>query len=63
MKNYFYITPKDYEAANKIGLSKKDVYRRVYDRESRIQKWIVKISSLTIKAVLGKERVYGKLKK
>lgn len=38
MKNYFYITPKDYEAANKIGLSKKDVYRRVYEENWSIER-------------------------
>ena len=40
MKNYFYITPKDYEAANKIGLSKKDVYRRVYEENWSIERAI-----------------------
>ena len=40
MKNYFYITPEDYEAANKIGLSKKDVYRRVYEENWSIERAI-----------------------
>ena len=40
MKNYFYITPKDYEAANKIGLSKNDVYRRVYEENWSIERAI-----------------------
>lgn len=31
MENYFYVTPEEYEEAKKIGLSEKDIYRRIHE--------------------------------
>ena len=40
MGSYYYITPKDYETAESNGLTKKDVYRRVYEENWSIERAI-----------------------
>lgn len=40
MGNYFYITPEDYRIAEGNGLSRKDVYRRVYEENWSIKRAI-----------------------
>lgn len=40
MKNYFYVTPEDYKVAEKNGLSRKDLYRRVYEENWSINRAI-----------------------
>ena len=40
MGSYYYITPKDYETAESNGLTKKDVYRRVYEENWSIKRAI-----------------------
>ena len=40
MGHYFYITPEDYRIAEGNGLSRKDVYRRVYEENWSIKRAI-----------------------